>query len=124
MVMAIEKSPLVPVAEPGAISFPKVFSLFSLAGPGPFVLGCIGKIRRRLRKDVIPVLNVRQKIVVAVMDVFMIAEVFLAIYWAHQDPENFSPLFFKYFFAMLIPTLLLAWLVARKFRTPKPQEPS
>jgi len=65
-------------------------------------------------------MNPHQKIAVAVMDVFILAELCLSMFMAHSHPENFTPVFFKIFLGMLIPTLIVARMVVRKLRTPEP----
>ena len=54
---------------------------------------------------------------VAVLDVLIIIELAISIYVANLDPESFTPVFFKYFFAMLVPTLISAKILLRRFRT-------
>jgi len=56
-------------------------------------------------------MNKRQKIAVVILNILIITELFISMYLAHKDPENFSLVFFKYFFMMLIPTLILAKVV-------------
>lgn len=65
-------------------------------------------------------LNFPQKISVAIMDILIIAELFLSIHWGQKDPENFTPLVFKYFFVMLVPTLIVARIVTKRLRTKEP----
>jgi len=65
-------------------------------------------------------MNFRQKIAVAVMDVLMLGELCFSIYVAHKNPEEFTPVFFKYFLGMLIPTLIVTRIVVKKLRTPEP----
>ncbi len=62
-------------------------------------------------------MNFQQKIAVAVMDVLILAELCFAMYIAHNHPENFTPLFFKYFLGMLIPTLIVSRFVIKRLRT-------
>jgi hypothetical protein len=60
-------------------------------------------------------MNIEQKIAVGVIDVIVLAELCVSLYLANKDLENFTPLFFKYFFMLLIPTLILAWIFIKKF---------
>ncbi len=55
-----------------------------------------------------------RKIAVAVVDLVVLGQLTLSIYLASQDPENFTPLVFKYFFSMLLPTLAAAFVIIRK----------
>lgn len=63
-------------------------------------------------------MNFHQKIAVVVMDVLMLAELCLAMYVAHNHPENFTPVFFKIFLGLLIPTLIVTRVVVKRLRTP------
>ena len=65
-------------------------------------------------------MNLHQKIAVAVMDVLILAELCFSMFMAHSHPENFTPVFFKFFLGMLIPTLIAAKMVVNKLRTPVP----
>lgn len=51
-------------------------------------------------------MNLRQKITVAILDVCILIEVFVSMYFAAKDPDNLTPLFLKCFFGMAIPTLI------------------
>ncbi len=44
---------------------------------------------------------------VVVFDVVMIAEVAAAVYFANRDRTNFTPVFLRVFFGLLIPTLVV-----------------
>lgn len=59
---------------------------------------------------------IEQKIVVIVLDFFVIAELFLAMYVASFDPENLTSVFCKTFFSMLLPTLGLAFIASRRVK--------
>jgi hypothetical protein len=65
-------------------------------------------------------MNFRQKIAVAVLDVVVIAQLFVSMYLATQEPDNLTPVFLKSFLTMVIPTLLLAKLVIGRLRTKEP----
>jgi len=56
---------------------------------------------------------------VVVMDVLMLAELCFAMYFAHNNPENFTPVFLKSFLVMLIPTLIIARFVVKRLRSPE-----
>ncbi len=62
-------------------------------------------------------MNFRQKVAVIAMDVMIIAELCISIIFANQDVENFNPIFFKYFFSMLIPTLIIARIAVKRLRS-------
>ena len=64
-------------------------------------------------------MNFHQKIAVAVMDFLMLAELGFAMYLAHNNPENFTPIFLKSFLGMLIPTLIVARIAIKRLRTPE-----
>jgi hypothetical protein len=59
-------------------------------------------------------MNFRQKVAVAILDVLVIAELCVSMYFASQDLENLTPVFLKSFLTMVIPTLLLAWVVIKR----------
>ncbi len=59
-------------------------------------------------------MNLQQKIVVGIVDIAVLAELSGSLYIANQDIDNLSSVFFKYFFMMLIPTLVLAVLFLRR----------
>jgi len=50
-------------------------------------------------------MNITQKIAVAVMDLAIIADLFVAMYLAHQAPAEFNATFCKVFFGLLLPIL-------------------
>ena len=63
-----------------------------------------------------PELNARQRWAVVAMDVAMLAEVTVSVYLASQQPDEFTPVFMKVFFSMLIPTLAAGIFAIRRFR--------
>lgn len=66
-------------------------------------------------------MNVQQKIAVAAMDVALLVELCISMYFAHKDPENFTAVFFKCFLVMVIPTLILARIVTKRLRSREPE---
>lgn len=62
-------------------------------------------------------MNFHQKIAVGVTDVAVLAELCISMFLANQDLDNFSSVFFKYFFLMLLPTLVLARVFIKRFET-------
>lgn len=63
-----------------------------------------------------PEMNGRQWLVVIVMDVLVISELFIGMYMASAQPDDFTVIFLKAFFGMLIPTLVIGVWVKRHFR--------
>jgi len=61
-------------------------------------------------------LNTRQRLAVVAMDVAVLAEVTVSIYMASRDPDNYTFVFMKAFFSMLIPTVIAGILAIRRFR--------
>ena len=47
------------------------------------------------------------------VNVLVLAEVFIAMYFAAQNPDEITPIFFKTLFSMLVPTLVLAFVAKR-----------
>ena len=63
-----------------------------------------------------PGLAIEQKILVIVLDFFVIAELFLGMYVASHDQDNLTITFCRTFFSMLVPTLGFAWIASRRLR--------
>ena len=55
---------------------------------------------------------------VVLVNVLVLAELCIAMYMAAQQPDEFTPVFFKVFFSLLAPTLLLA-AVSKRFVSSK-----
>ena len=47
------------------------------------------------------------------VNVLVLAEVFIAMYFAAKNPDEITPIFFKTLFGMLLPTLVLAFVAKR-----------
>ncbi len=62
-------------------------------------------------------MNIQQKIAVGITDIAVLAELSVSLFLANKDLENFSSIFFKYFFTMLVPTLILAFVSIRRLGT-------
>ena len=62
-------------------------------------------------------LNFRQKIVVITLDVLLLVELCVAMYFANLSPDSFTPIFMKTFFSMLVPTVLTGLFFLRRFKT-------
>jgi hypothetical protein len=65
-------------------------------------------------------MNFRQKVAVAILDVVVIAQLCVSMYFAAQEPNNLTPVFLKSFLTMVVPTLLLAKVVIGRLRTKEP----
>jgi hypothetical protein len=68
-----------------------------------------------------PELNSRQRWAVVCMDVAMLAEVTLSVYLASRQPDDFTPIFMKVFFSMLIPTIAAGIFAIRRLRDRTPE---
>ena len=68
-----------------------------------------------------PELNSRQRWAVVCMDVAMLAEVTLSVYLASRQPDEFTPIFMKVFFSMLIPTIAAGNFAIRRLRDRTPE---
>jgi hypothetical protein len=62
-------------------------------------------------------LNFKQKLVVITLDVLLLVELCIAMYFANLAPEAFTPTFVKTFFSLLLPTVLTALFFLRRFKT-------
>jgi hypothetical protein len=68
-----------------------------------------------------PAMNLQQKMVIVILDVVLILELCVGMYFAQLDPANLTAAFCKSFFSMLIPTLVLARIMVKRFRTVIPE---
>lgn len=68
-------------------------------------------------------MNWRQKIIIGVTDVLILAELTFAIYMANLNPDEFTSVFFKYFFAAFVPTIIAAIVLVKRLQVPV-QEPA
>ncbi len=62
-------------------------------------------------------LNFKQKLVVITLDVLLLVELCIAMYFANLAPEAFTPTFVKTFFSLLLPTVLTGLIFLRRFKT-------
>jgi len=62
-------------------------------------------------------LSRKQMMVVIAMDLLLLAEVTLCVYWGQQDPENLSVIFLKTFVPSAVVTLVATRLLMRRFQT-------
>ena len=58
---------------------------------------------------------------IAVINILVLVELCVAMYMAAQNPEEFTPIFFKVFFSLLVPTLILG-IVSKRFIRPKEKQ--
>lgn len=57
--------------------------------------------------------DIRQKLLAVAINLLVIIELFIAMYHASGNQEEFTPRFFTMFFSLLLPTLVLGWLTKR-----------
>lgn len=62
--------------------------------------------------------NMKQKITVVIIDVLILAELCIGMYFAVRNPDDFNAVFFKVFLGMFIPTLAVGIFLVRKLRSP------
>jgi len=62
-------------------------------------------------------LNLKQKLVVITLDVLLLVELCIAMYFANLAPEAFTLTFVKTFFSLLLPTVLTGLFFLRRFKT-------
>ncbi len=63
-----------------------------------------------------------QLIAVILIDVLILTELFIAMYFAAQNPDELTPVFCKHFFSMFVPTLVIGLFSVRFLRDKTPQE--
>ena len=56
-----------------------------------------------------------------IVNVLVLVELCVAMYMANENPEEFTPVFFKVFFSLLVPTLILG-TVSKRFVRSKAQQ--
>ncbi len=61
-------------------------------------------------------LNFRQRVVVIVMNILLLAELTISIFLGNQEPENMAAVFLSAFIPMVIVTLVIARLLIRRMR--------
>jgi hypothetical protein len=62
-------------------------------------------------------LNLKQKLVVITLDVLLLVELCIAMYFANLAPEAFTPTFVKTFFSLFLPTVLTGLFFLRRLKT-------
>ncbi len=59
-------------------------------------------------------MSCKQKMVVILANVLLLAELAFSIYLGHQDPENMTIIFLRTFIPMVLCTLVLAKVIIRR----------
>ncbi len=67
-------------------------------------------------------MNMRQKIAVVIIDVLILIELCVGMYFAVGDPDNFQSVFFKVFLGTFIPTIALGIFIVKKLKSSEPEE--
>lgn len=67
-------------------------------------------------------MNSRQKLVIIIMDVLILAELVFSIFRGSRDPEYLPAIFVRTYVPMLVITLVGGRILFKKFRTPEPAE--
>ena len=62
-------------------------------------------------------MNIKQKIAIAVIDVFILVELCVSMIFAVKNPDNFTPVFFKIFLGTVIPTLVIGKIIVSRLRS-------
>jgi hypothetical protein len=66
---------------------------------------------------VIDALNFNQKLVVVTLDVLILVELSIGMYFANLAPEAFTSTFVKTFFSLLLPSVLAALFLLRRLKS-------
>jgi hypothetical protein len=65
-------------------------------------------------------MNLYQKLAVIITDILLIVELCISMYLcSQQTPENLTPTFIKSFALMCVPTLIIAKITIKRFRSPE-----
>jgi hypothetical protein len=67
-------------------------------------------------------LDLRQKLVIVVMDLLLLGELTFSIYYSHLDPENMTIIFLKTFLPLAAGTVLLSIILVRILRRSKEEK--
>jgi membrane protein CcdC involved in cytochrome C biogenesis len=62
-------------------------------------------------------MNIKQKIAVAVINILILAELCISMYFGAKNPDNLTSVFFKLFFGMLIPTLIISRFIVKRLKS-------
>ncbi len=66
---------------------------------------------------VVDKLNLGQKLVIITLDVLLLVELCIAMYFANLAQDAFTPTFVKTFFSLLLPTVLTGLFFLRRLKT-------
>ncbi|ADU61152.1 MAG: hypothetical protein KUA35_15135 [Pseudodesulfovibrio sp.] len=66
-------------------------------------------------------LKTSQRVVVIIMDVLLMTELCLAMYWCNRDPETMVATFLKTYLPAAMITLGGAWMTIRRLSPPEPE---
>lgn len=66
-------------------------------------------------------MNLQQKIVVVIMDVLLIVELCVSMYFASQNQDRLTVVFMQYFLTMCIPTMLFAKILVKRLGSRDPE---
>jgi hypothetical protein len=66
---------------------------------------------------VVDKLNLGQKLVIITLDVLLLVELCIAMYFANLAPDAFTATFVKTFFSLLLPTVLTGLFFLRRLKT-------
>lgn len=67
-------------------------------------------------------MNSRQKLVIIILDILILAELTLSMYLGSRDPEYKAAIFVRTYLPMLIITVVAARILFKRFRTREPGE--
>ena len=62
-------------------------------------------------------MNVKQKIIVVIVDILILVELGYSIMQGKSNPEYMTPIFFQTFIPLIIVTLIGAKILIKRFRT-------
>lgn len=62
-------------------------------------------------------MNTKQKIIVVIVDILILAELVYSIMQGKSNPEYMTPIFFQNFIPLIIVTLIGAKILIKRFRT-------
>lgn len=66
-------------------------------------------------------LRTSQRVVVILMDVLLMMELCLCMYWSNRDPETMVATFLKTYLPAAMLTLGGAWMTIRRMSSPEPE---
>lgn len=66
-------------------------------------------------------LNFKQRLVVVVMDVLLLTELTVCIYFAHQYQDDMTGIFLRSFIPAALITVVVSRILMRKMHTPEPE---